>query len=353
MTRGAAPEAASKAVRRQRGFVYYDVWILAAAVGLLALIVVPAVVRGVRAARQRRADLTEPLRPRFQSRIALLTMRADSAEQQHRFAGAAGLYEQAFAVSGFQPLFLALAAADAAQAGDSNRAFRDLGRAVDEGFLDPGYFTRDSATFVLHRDGRWPALEARLRARRTSLDSTLMAELIALADSDQLARQSLNDVVVRYGRSSPQGDSVFRALDASDAPRYAQIRAIIAARGWPGRRLVGDEAAHDAWLLVQHAPPEFQKQVLPLLLAAVRKDDARAGDGALLEDRVLVAEGKPQLYGTQTRYSDRPGPPALDSIANEPCVDVRRREVGLEPLAIYLQSLGVEYAGPPGVCRRR
>lgn len=353
MTDGPPAQAPRPSRTRTTRFVFHDLWIVIAVATIVVPAIVTGVVRGVRAARQRRADLQRQAAGMYAQGFASLMMRADSVEGQQRFAEAAGLYEQAYAESGFQPLCLALAAADAAQAGDSDRAFRDLGRAVDEGYLDPAFFTRDSATFVLHRDRRWPPLEARLRAQRAALDSSLMRELIALADSDQLARQSINDVVVRYGRASSQADSAFRALDASDAPRYARIKAIVAARGWPGRRLVGDDAAHDAWLLVQHAPGEFQKQVLPLLLAAVHQDDARAGDGALLEDRVLVAEGKPQLYGSQTRYTDRPGPPLLDSIANESCVDVRRGEVGLEPLAIYLKSLGVEYAGPPGVCRQR
>jgi Family of unknown function (DUF6624) len=72
---------------------------------------------------------------------------------------------------------------------------------------------------------------------------------------------------------------------------------------------------------------------------------------ALLQDRVLVGEGKPQIYGTQLRWSATPGPPVLDSIADEACVDVRRAAVGLDPLAVYLKMLGVSYDGPPGVCR--
>ncbi len=281
-----------------------------------------------------------------------LALRADTAEQQLRYADAARLYERAYGISGFQPLLLALAAADFARASAIDSAFIDLNRAVDEGFLDPGFFTRDSDTFVLHGDPRWPPLEAKLLAKRTALDSGVMRELLALADSDQAARQGVGVAITRYGRASPQADSVLRALAASDAPRLERIKAIVAEHGWPGRRLVGDAAAHAAWLLVQHAPLDYQKQVLPLLLAAVSQDDARAGDGALLQDRVLVGEGKPQLYGTQTHWSATPGPPVLELISNEVCVDVRRRSVGLGPLEDDLRSLGVQYAGPPGVCRQ-
>jgi Family of unknown function (DUF6624) len=282
--------------------------------------------------------------------LMALALRADTAEQQHRYGDAARLYERAYGESGFQPLLLALAAADFAQAGATDSAFIDLNRAVDEGYLDPGFFARDSATFVLHGDPRWAPLAAKLSARRAALDSGLMRELLVLADSDQAARQGVGEVVRRYGRASPQADSVTAALAASDAPRLERIKAIVAERGWPGRRLVGDDAAHAAWLLVQHAPLDYQKQVLPLLLAAVGRDDARAGDGALLQDRVLVGEGKPQLYGTQTHFPATPGPPVLEPISNEACVDVRRQSVGLEPLRDYLRGLGVPYFGSPGRC---
>ena len=284
--------------------------------------------------------------------LAVLAARADTAEQQQRFGDAAKIYEAAYAQSGFQPLMLALAAGDAARAGLADSAFRDLNRAVDEGFLDDGYFTRDSDTFVLHRDARWPALEAKLLARRAALDSGLRQELLTLADQDQASRQGVGEFMQRHGSSSREGDSALRALAAADAPRLERIKAIVAAHGWPGRRLVADDGAHAAWLLVQHAPFAYQQQVLPLLLAALRADDARAGDVALLQDRVLVGEGKPQLYGSQARYPVHPGPPVLDSIADEACVDVRRASVGLGPLAEYLQTLGVTYVGPPGVCRR-
>ena len=58
---------------------------------------------------------------------------------------------------------------------------------------------------------------------------------------------------------------------------------------------------HDAWLLVQHADRDrpFQKQCLELLREAVAKKEASGKDLADLTDRVLVGEGKNQIYGTQ------------------------------------------------------
>src|SRR5690349_20618500 len=96
-------------------------------------------------------------------------------------------------------------------------------------------------------------------------------------------------------------------MTAADAPVQARVREIIRARGWPGRRLVGDDGAHAAWLIVQHADTAYQRAALPLLLAAVRRGDARAADASYVDDRVRKAQGRPQRYGTQLEFPSAPG----------------------------------------------
>jgi hypothetical protein len=116
---------------------------------------------------------------------------------------------------------------------------------------------------------------------------------------------------------------------------------------------VGDDGAHAAWLILQHAPTKLQAEILPRLEKAATTQDVRLGDLALLQDRVLADMGKPQIYGSQTRYTPNGGPPTLAPITNEPCVDRRRARVGLEPLAEYLRRFGFEYHAPTERCRER
>jgi hypothetical protein len=54
-----------------------------------------------------------------------------------------------------------------------------------------------------------------------------------------------------------------------------------------------------------------------------------------LTDRVLVGEGKKQLYGTQLSTKD--GKLTPQPIEDETNVDVRRKEAGLQPLAEYIK----------------
>jgi hypothetical protein len=128
-----------------------------------------------------------------------------------------------------------------------------------------------------------------------------------------------------------------------DAANTARMKRIVAERGWPGRSLVGEDGAQAAWLLVQHADhdPAFQRACLELLSHAVQAGEADARQQAYLTDRVLLAEGNQQRYGTQFMLvggSWQPRP-----LTDPDHVDERRRQVGLEPLADYRQRFEQPY----------
>jgi hypothetical protein len=66
---------------------------------------------------------------------------------------------------------------------------------------------------------------------------------------------------------------------------------------------------------------------------------------AYLTDRVLLAEGKNQMYGTQLKDVDgKPKPLPIEDEAN---VDQRHSEVGLPPLAEILKKAEQNVLGRP------
>lgn len=90
-----------------------------------------------------------------------------------------------------------------------------------------------------------------------------------------------------------------------------------------------------AWLLVKHADHDsgFQQRCLELMTTAPVGDvDVR--HVAYLTDRVRLANGDPQIYGTQVhRANGQWQPRNLDDPEH---VDDRRHTMGLEPLVEYL-----------------
>lgn len=274
-----------------------------------------------------------------QSLFATL-QKADSTEKAGNHAVAVKLYEQAYGLSGFDPVGLGLAARSAARGGLKEVALRDMGRAIDQGFLEPRMLA-DSAFRPLRADPRWKALEARLQRKIAALNQPLRDELIKLAEQGQQNRQDFNALVKKLQPRTPELDAAFKAFNTADSAIQARMRAIIAQFGWPTRSKVADDGAHAAWGIVQQMPKEYQETVLPKLLAAVKAGEAQAGDGALLQDRVLARNKKPQLYGSALSVPPGGGSPAADPIENPECVDVRRKSVGLEPLADYLIRYGI------------
>lgn len=111
---------------------------------------------------------------------------------------------------------------------------------------------------------------------------------------------------------------------------------MIKEHGWPGISLVGEQASHATWLILQHADTERQKRYLAVLKLAVSKGDAYASDLAMREDRVLTNDGKKQLYSTQIISGDD-GKPKLYPIKDPANLDTRRKAVGLSPIEEYLK----------------
>ena len=176
-----------------------------------------------------------------------------------------------------------------------------------------------------------------------ALDS-LRRELVRRARADEVAR---NTYLAQVRPGAEPDSATFQRLVAPllavDSANRGWIRGVVARFGWPGRRLVGDTAARAAWLLVQHADADtaLQVQVLPLMERAVAAGDVRAQDYALLVDRVAVARGRPQVYGSQAEVVG--GRIVFKPIADSAYVDARRARLGLSPLAAYARTLDSVY----------
>jgi hypothetical protein len=165
------------------------------------------------------------------------------------------------------------------------------------------------------------------------VDDGLRAELLARRDEDQRVRHLI---------SRPPGDGPVRVPDdvarewrRVDEDNTACLAELVTRRGWPGHSSVGEDGAHAAWLLAQHADrrPELQQVFLEAMRGAVKTGEASPADLAYLEDRVRVNAGRPQLYGTQfVGIGEEFGPAPIEEPHG---LDQRRASVGLQPFSDY------------------
>ena len=164
----------------------------------------------------------------------------------------------------------------------------------------------------------------------------LRRELLKRVEQDQAIRNELTN----KGLEIPDR-AILARMQAIDTSNTERMRTIVRHYGWPNPQLVGKDGTDAAFLLIQHANLAFQKEMLPLVEKAYRQGELSGQSYALLLDRVLVGEGKRQVYGTQAKLKGKEFVP--DPIEDEPNVDKRRAEVGLPPLSEYLKVLKREY----------
>jgi len=180
-------------------------------------------------------------------------------------------------------------------------------------------------------------------------DRDLREELERMGKEDQSRRDEMMSLM-KQGLGDPEVrkrfDEAGTAQREIDARNMNRLREILQREGWPGFRRVGKQAGNAAFLILQHAGLEDQKQYFPLLKEAALRREASPADAAMMEDRILMREGKNQIYGTQLVTDKRTGKLELWAVENEEEVDARRAAVGMPPLAEYLKGFDLEYHPP-------
>jgi hypothetical protein len=162
------------------------------------------------------------------------------------------------------------------------------------------------------------------RGLRWSNDS-LRRALLTLRDRDQAPR-------AEFGARA--GDTLYgRQLMRLDSTLTAEMVVILDRFGLPTRSMVGAAGSDAAMLVVQHSSSLLER----VLALAKAKPPGQISDEklAMLEDRVLVHQGKPQRFGTQFTM----GPDGVfrfAPVSEAASLDARRSAAGMPPLRQYV-----------------
>jgi hypothetical protein len=279
------------------------------------------------------APASAPAAPAAPSAEALQVARqADALALSQKRGEALPLYRQAWDQGVRDQGILYNAACVAALEGQKAEALTWLERSAEAGFAEPGHMKTDSDLASVREDPAFARILERVAANEAKLNAAqkpeLRDELLRMVEEDQAARRAA-------AATNFKDPAALERMKVIDVRNTARMKQIIAQEGWPTKTLVGEKASRGAFLLVQHADldPAFQKECLPMLEKAVAAGEATAKDVAYLTDRVLVAEGKPQRYGTQFHMVD--GKLVPRPIEDEANVDARRAAVGLGSMAEY------------------
>jgi len=166
----------------------------------------------------------------------------------------------------------------------------------------------------------------------------LSDDLIKLSAKQQ---QRLQDNVT----DNKSGDTLIGTIRKSREKNTNDLCAIVKQYGWPTRDLVGDEGARAAFFLLRNSSTsELQRDLLPVIIAAVKKGEITKAAFATYIDRLRLNAGLKQIFGTQaTILNDFL---VLFPITDESHVDARRKQYDLPPLREYLRGLEKLYRLP-------
>ena len=167
----------------------------------------------------------------------------------------------------------------------------------------------------------------------------LRLELEVIFGTDQAMRKESNTLVSDARSKNVEVDKAVLAglrkkIAEQDRVNQRRVAEIVDKHGWPKLSQVGSLAATTVFLVVQHADLEYQLRYLDRVREAASAGEASTANFALLEDRVLLRQGKSQRYGSQVETRGGVSIMPTDDEAN---LDARRASAGLAPICEYLE----------------
>lgn len=172
------------------------------------------------------------------------------------------------------------------------------------------------------------------------VDSVLRQELEQIAVKDQTLRLLLPNVAERFGKGSDEENYIWTLIHREDSICLYKTIRILEEYGWLGKSRVGVKANQSLWLVIQHADIAIQESYLPLLRESVEMGESEGWHLAFLEDRILMRRNKKQVYGTQTIWDKEIGQLRVYPIQDVENVNIRREQIGLEPIEDYAKANG-------------
>jgi hypothetical protein len=167
-------------------------------------------------------------------------------------------------------------------------------------------------------------------------NESLQRELIKMEENEQVLRMKCND----------QGDKMVecyaKLLKTTDEPNTKRLTEIVNEYGMPTVSLVG-KAGFEAFMVVlQHATSDrLRERCLGPIKKAFQRKELHPQNYANFVDRLLVHQGKPQLYGSN--FDIKNGKLVMSPVKDPKDLDKRRQKIGLMPLAEYMKGLEEMY----------
>jgi VWFA-related protein len=171
-----------------------------------------------------------------------------------------------------------------------------------------------------------------------NLNKKLQSELIKMAQKQQ---ELLQQVVSEDQTKNSDREKLHQLYETNTA----KLCELIKTNGWPTTATVDRNGVGATYYILKNGGTyELQRDLLSVIVAAIKKDPAQKPEFAGLFDRLRVSAGMKQIFGTQAVSMG--GFLVLYPIEDEKRVNDRRAEFGLSTMEINIRNLERNYGKP-------
>ena len=262
---------------------------------------------------------------------------------------AAILYEEAFKIQSKAPLNDRYNAACLhALANNAEQAFTQLFIAVKElQWYDIQHLKNDSDLTSLRTHEKWANLLTAMEQTKSEVEKDFDTALVSILDDiyfeDQSTRSQIRAKEANYGRDSKEMKAFWQTILKKDSVNLIKVREILDTQGWPSKKRIGKKGTSTLFLVLQHANLETQSIYFPLIKKAMRQGYLPKRQYAMFHDRLLLGQGKKQLYGTQLAMDKASKKPYVLPLEKPVHVDKRRAEMRLNTMQENLNRWNIRW----------
>lgn len=142
---------------------------------------------------------------------------------------------------------------------------------------------------------------------QNKINEDLKSDLDSILIQDQIFREYIDiqtneprkqEIAKLTGYSKEYLDrNMWSLINKTDSLNLVKVERIISKYGYPGKSIVGQPTNTAVFLVIQHSPKIAK--YYPLIEKAGKDKEIPFSDVAMMLDRKLTEEKKPQIYGTQ------------------------------------------------------
>ncbi len=199
---------------------------------------------------------------------------------------------------------------------------------LQKGTVMQKYHWNDALKMKLNTlEGASPKLDLVLKRRLDSI-AVLDQRYRTLMQADTPESRKAMGEDMGLSEEQYSGD-LWKMQSAIDSANMEFVEQYFIENGYPGKSVVGESTSLAAWYVLQHNPDKIPAY-LPLIKGAAAAGEISMRSAAMMEDRFLMNEGEPQVYGTQGMSFDDERGSFIWPIANPETVNERRLKVGYD-----------------------